>query len=146
MTGPILVFLAPTKKGLKSPILKCKTQLASLMSLCHCYQLPLSYTFAHQPVNLLLKNLQVIKRSAYMPIHQSYCTLQHFSCLQSLHMSSRSAKCFKIIKGLLNLMLFVIVCIIIIIVYKYASSCLHLSFNTPLFHILHSISFHFIVS
>ena len=29
ITRPNLVFLDPTKKGLRSPILKCKTQLAS---------------------------------------------------------------------------------------------------------------------
>ena len=36
MTRPSLVFLAPNKKGLRNPILKCKPQLAILMSLCHC--------------------------------------------------------------------------------------------------------------
>ena len=38
VTGPSLVFLAPTKKGLRSPILKCKTLLASLMPISDCHQ------------------------------------------------------------------------------------------------------------
>ena len=36
--GPDLVFLAPTKKGLRSTILKCKTLLASLISISNCHQ------------------------------------------------------------------------------------------------------------
>ena len=38
VTGPNLVFLAPTKKGLRSPILKCKIILASLMPISDCHQ------------------------------------------------------------------------------------------------------------
>ena len=38
ITRPGVVFLAPTKKGLRSPILKCQTQLASLMSIFDCHQ------------------------------------------------------------------------------------------------------------
>ena len=50
--GPSLVFLAPTKKDLRSPILKCKIPLASLMPIFDCHQ-----SAAHQPllVNQLIK-------------------------------------------------------------------------------------------
>ena len=45
LTRPILVFLAPTMKGLRSPILKCKIPLASLMPISDCHQ-----SVAHQPL------------------------------------------------------------------------------------------------
>ena len=52
LTGPNMFFLAPTKKGLRSPILKCKILLASISShvplyfdLCWSIYSPL---FAHQ--------------------------------------------------------------------------------------------------
>ena len=38
VTGPSLVFLDPTKKSLRSPILKCKIPLASLMPIFYCHQ------------------------------------------------------------------------------------------------------------
>ena len=50
ITRPNLVFLAPTKKFLRSPILKCKIPLASLIPITDCHQ------FASLP--LLLINLR----------------------------------------------------------------------------------------
>ena len=38
VTRPILVLLAPTKKGLRSPILNCKIPFASLMPISDCHQ------------------------------------------------------------------------------------------------------------
>ena len=53
ITEPSLVFLAPTKKGFRNPILKYKIPLASLMSICY------STIYAHQPllVNQLIKTV-----------------------------------------------------------------------------------------
>ena len=65
---PGFVFLAPAKNGLRSPILKCKTQLASLMSIFDCHQ------YNAQPL-ILIKILS----STY----QSTCSLMSF------HLSSR---------------------------------------------------------
>ena len=58
MPGPSLVFLNPTKKELRNPILKCKTRLASLMSISDCHQSTIhTYTCAYQPliIHLLKK-------------------------------------------------------------------------------------------
>ena len=38
VTRYIFVFLAPTKKGLRNPVFKCKAQLASLISISNCHQ------------------------------------------------------------------------------------------------------------
>ena len=49
ITGPSLVFLAPTKKGLRSPILKCKILLASNhMALLHNQPLLCTSISTHQ--------------------------------------------------------------------------------------------------
>ena len=50
-TQPSLAFLAPTKKGLRSQILKCKILLASLMPISDCHQ---SAAQPFLPINLCL--------------------------------------------------------------------------------------------
>ena len=45
VTRPNLVFLSPTKKGLRSPVLKCKILVARLIPIFDCNQ-----SVAHQPL------------------------------------------------------------------------------------------------
>ena len=70
ITGTNLVFLAPTKKGLRSPILKCKILHAMLMSIYDCHQStsqPLLLInlvkYAHQ--SLLVSMLITLVKSAH---------------------------------------------------------------------------------
>ena len=66
-----LVFLAPTKKGLRSLILKCKILLASLMPIFDCHQ------SAAQP-SLLIILCSLI--SAGQPLLITLCQSTHQQC------------------------------------------------------------------
>ena len=80
VTGPNLVFLAPTKKGLRNPIIKCKIQLASL-----------SLTFVQQPqlnklVHYHVISLSTMKSSSFILtiLQTSLSFLNHCTTLSSL--------------------------------------------------------------
>ena len=70
-----MVFLAPTKKGLRNPILKCKNQLASLMSISDCHQ---SAAQSYLLINFC--SFSSADPSLLKMLHQSTCQVFFFTC------------------------------------------------------------------
>ena len=97
--GSNLVFLTPTKKGLMSPILKCKTQLASISA-----HVPLhNNTLVHNPTQSTAAN------------HQQFCcchaTLSEVcSSIIIINQICIIIKCASLQQGFLHHSVIIIVC------------------------------------
>ena len=87
--GPSLVFLAPSKKGQRSPILKCKILLASLMPISDCHQSAAPLLCSSTMSSLLINTVghcQVIK-------HQGLNMSSSRSVTQGVHHRVHSVVC-----------------------------------------------------
>ena len=96
ITGPSLVFLTPTKKGLRSPIIKCKIPLGSnLMALLHnqpllCLSLLLNTSVHHRCSSLLLIATAHLCFSSLLLI-----TTTHLCCSSLLLISAAHLYCWS---------------------------------------------------
>ena len=90
-TGPSLVSLAPTKNGLRSPILKCKSILASLMLISDCHQSAAHQHCSSSTNQLCSSLLLVIGLLIWFIFSMLLITVSHHCCSSTLLVTINSS-------------------------------------------------------
>ena len=85
ITGPSMVFLAPTKKSLRSPIIKCKIPLASLMPIFDRHQSVAHHSICSSMLLVICSILMVLCSSLWL--QQSSQSLLMYLCTSTINHS-----------------------------------------------------------